>query len=331
MTIFKFHFTGTTKCICLLILTLSLSQLSLAEARFSPATATPKTEKEFSIPALNDFRFVIFGDRTGGHRPDVFKNAVSQVNLLQPEFVIGVGDSIEGYTEDRKKLTEEWDQFDSLVKQLEAPFFYVAGNHDLSNSTMLELWKERYGRDYYHFRYKNTLFLVLNTEDPPVALPPEIRQKQLALEAMMAKDPESTQKRILAASKSRGEAPKLPGSVAISNTQVSYFSEVLNSHQNVDWTFVIMHKPAWLYGNTAFSIIEDALGTRPYTVIAGHEHYYSYEKRHGHDYVDIGTTGGVWLQDGDGRFDHITQITMKDGKPVIANIKLEGLFGVELR
>lgn len=313
-----------------LIIAFGFSQLVLAHAGLSQAADIPKTGKDFSVTANNDFRFVILGDRTGGHRPNVFRKAITQVNLLQPEFVIGVGDLIEGYTEDTKKLVQEWDQFDSMVQQLEAPFFYVAGNHDLSNQTMLELWRERYGRDYYHFRYKNALFLILNTEDPPIALPPEIMKKQQALEAMMAEDPETTQQRILAASRLRNDAPKLPGNVAISKTQVSYFSEVLSNEQNVDWTFVIMHKPAWLYGNAEFSEIEEALGARPYTVIAGHEHYYSYEKRNDRDYLDIGTTGGVWLQDGDGRFDHITHITVKNGKPIIANIKLEGLFGVDL-
>lgn len=314
-----------------LITALCAGQRVTADVEFATAAGTPKTDKAFVTPAQNDFRFIIFGDRTGGHRPHIFETAITQVNLLQPEFVIGVGDLIEGYTEDSNQLIKEWDEFDSIISQLEAPFFYVAGNHDLSNSTMLELWRERYGRDYYYFRYKNALFLVLNTEDPPIALPQEIIQKQLALEAMMAKDPVTTQQRILNASKSRGQAPKLPGSVAISEAQVSYFAQVLNNNQDVDWTFVIMHKPAWLYENAAFTEIEEALGTRPYTVIAGHEHYYSHQKRNGRDYLDIGTTGGVWLQDGEGRFDHITHVTMSGEVPIIANIKLEGLFGAELK
>src|SRR5206468_2697058 len=43
-----------------------------------------------------DFQFVIVTDRTGGHRPGVFGEAVRKINLLQPEFVISVGDLIEG-------------------------------------------------------------------------------------------------------------------------------------------------------------------------------------------------------------------------------------------
>ena len=62
---------------------------------------------------------------------------------------------------------------DAIVKKLEMPFFYVAGNHDMSNAVMAEEWKERFGPSYYHFRYRDVLFLVLNTEEPPVPKDPE--------------------------------------------------------------------------------------------------------------------------------------------------------------
>ena len=41
------------------------------------------------------FQFAIVSDRTGGHRPGVFEDAVKKLNLLQPEFVMSVGDLIE--------------------------------------------------------------------------------------------------------------------------------------------------------------------------------------------------------------------------------------------
>src|SRR5688572_27601154 len=40
----------------------------------------------------NSFQFAIVSDRTGGRRPGVFSRAVEKINLLQPEFVISVGD-----------------------------------------------------------------------------------------------------------------------------------------------------------------------------------------------------------------------------------------------
>ena len=46
----------------------------------------------------NNFQFAIVTDRTGGHRAGVFPDAIRKLNLLQPEFVISVGDLIEGGT-----------------------------------------------------------------------------------------------------------------------------------------------------------------------------------------------------------------------------------------
>src|SRR5262245_35417968 len=42
------------------------------------------------------FRFAIITDRTGGPRAGVFERAIDQLNWLQPEFVVSVGDLIEG-------------------------------------------------------------------------------------------------------------------------------------------------------------------------------------------------------------------------------------------
>src|SRR5690242_7591922 len=58
-----------------------------------------------------DFQFVIVTDRTGGHRPGVFGQAVKKINLLQPEFVISVGDLIEGGSEDNGQWALEWAEF----------------------------------------------------------------------------------------------------------------------------------------------------------------------------------------------------------------------------
>ena len=55
------------------------------------------------------FQFAVVADRTGGHRAKVFSQAVYRINLLQPNFVMSVGDLIEGYSTKEEKLAEEWD------------------------------------------------------------------------------------------------------------------------------------------------------------------------------------------------------------------------------
>ena len=56
----------------------------------------------------DNFQFAVVGDRTGGTRPGVFPAAVDLLNLLQPEFVMSVGDFIEGYVEDEAQLKSWW-------------------------------------------------------------------------------------------------------------------------------------------------------------------------------------------------------------------------------
>lgn len=134
------------------------------------------------------FQFAIVTDRTQNHRSGVFEDAIRKLNLLQPEFVVTVGDMIEGYTEDREQIRLEWDEFEGFVEPLEMPFFYVPGNHDISNEIMADEWERRFGRSYYHFVYRDVLFLCLNTEDQK---PTHIGQQQRAyIAAVLAENPD---------------------------------------------------------------------------------------------------------------------------------------------
>ncbi len=241
-----------------------------------------------------NFQFVIVSDRTGGHRPRIFSQAVAQINLLQPEFVLSVGDLIEGYTEDKEQIDKEWKEFHKYVAKLKMPFFYVPGNHDYTNQVMTQDWKNRFGRSYYHFIYKDVLFLLLNSDDPP--------------------------------EKGGHISPK----------QVKYAEKVLKENSNVRWTIVALHKPLWNYGNVKTNNwlkIEKALGTRPYTVFAGHRHHYYKFRRNGRNYYQLATTGGGSRLRGKkyGEFDHIVWVTVRDQGPVLANIMLDGIHPEDLK
>ena len=75
---------------------------------------------------LNDpdnFQFAIVSDRTGGMRDGVFKEAVRKLNLLQPEFVISVGDLINGYYDNEEQINREWEDFNKIIDALEMKFF----------------------------------------------------------------------------------------------------------------------------------------------------------------------------------------------------------------
>jgi len=114
----------------------------------------------------DDFQFAIIPDRTGRVRPGVFADAIEKLNLLQPEFVITVGDIIEGYEKNSEQVNAEWDTAQTVISQLDMPFFYIPGNHDYYSDITKKVWAERFGRDYYHFVYRDVLFLCLNGAGP---------------------------------------------------------------------------------------------------------------------------------------------------------------------
>ena len=133
----------------------------------------------------SDFSFVVMSDRTGGHVTGEWERAVVEVNLFNPDFVICVGDLVEGYEQDPAKLATEWDEMDGIVARFRAPFFYCPGNHDVqgpaTNDLMLATYVKRHGvdgRSYYSFNYRGCHFVVLNT--PTASDRPEFAREMLA-------------------------------------------------------------------------------------------------------------------------------------------------------
>lgn len=299
-----------------------------SDVRFShdvTSTSTPWTHDRFDDRprrgGQSRFTFAVFSDLYGGERERVFSIAMAQLNLLRPELILSVGDLIDGGTEDRDVLAREWRQFDTKAETAIAPVFYVGGNHDLTNLTMREVWAERYGQRYYHFVYKNVLFLMIDSEDTDDARMQEIyAARREAIEILDGPNPE-------AASETAYYRMPERRTGAISESQAGYFRRVIDANRDVDWTFLLMHKPLWRGEQaTPFHSIEAALSNRPYTVINGHFHSYSLTERHGRDYIHLGTTSGSQNAADDMAFDHVTLITMTGAGPSIANLKLGGIL-----
>ncbi len=287
--------------------------------------AKPWTSEAFQNNPEN-FQFAVIGDRTGGSDPGgIFDRAMEQINLLQPEFVINVGDLVEGYTDDKAKAASMWDEAEGIIKNLEMPFFYVAGNHDMGNDTMKQVWLERRGATYYHFIYNDTLFLVFNSEDPSNPVPKDIAEKTAEYKKLQERDPEAALK-MLGEFMASLDAYKVP--MVMSDEQISYFRKVLADNPNVRWTFAFFHQPDWENPETgkALQAIEEMLANRPYTVITGHLHYYDYTQRNGRDYITMGPVGASWHKNGPGNVDHILWVTMKKDGPEIAMVTLDGVW-----
>jgi len=271
-------------------------QPTKAELQIDVENRNPWTHLRLNNAAEN-FQFVVVSDRTGGNRGRIFSQAVEQINLLQPTFVVCVGDLIQGYTKDQPRLASEWKEFQTYTSKLQMPFFYVPGNHDVANPIETDVWKERFGRAYYHFLYKDTLFLAVNSDDPNEE-------------------------------KAKGK---------ISPEQIEYFQKVLKENTNVRWTFVMLHKPLWTQDNldtNGWLDMEKALHGRKYTVFCGHVHRYQKFVRQGMSYYQLATTGGGSRLRGlrYGELDHITWVTVKkDADPIIANLALDGIYPESLK
>ncbi|GAB1452136.1 hypothetical protein MASR2M47_21920 [Draconibacterium sp.] len=150
----------------------------MAASLFVVAACTPKKDFKTDVdtklkPWTNlefynnpdNFQFAIVGDRTGGMRPGIFEKGIEKINLVMPEFVMCVGDLIQGYTTDTAIIAQQWDEINQIISGLKMPFFYLPGNHDITNKVMEKEWEKRYGRRYYSFTYKDVLFITLDSND----------------------------------------------------------------------------------------------------------------------------------------------------------------------
>lgn len=254
----------------------------------------PWTNLEFNRNS-SDFQFAIVSDNSGTPRFGIWKEAMQKLNLLQPEFVMSVGDLIEGYVDTKEQLHQQWDRFFSDLAPLKVPFFFVAGNHDVGRPLWYDLYRERIGPTWYHFVYNDVLFMILDTNDGPEHSTGMSDTQLQWIEEVLGKYPAN----------------------------------------QVKWTLVFQHKPLWNdRENPQWARVRRMIANRQrVTVFAGHIHNYMATQIDGMEYVALATTGGgSQLRGRDaGEIDHIAWITMKSDGPVVANIPLDGILPIDFR
>ncbi|MDF0707156.1 metallophosphoesterase family protein [Flagellimonas okinawensis] len=279
----------------------------------------PWTSETFETTE-DDFTFGIISDLNGGEREGVYATAVEQLNMLDPTFVLSVGDLIDGGTEDTLQLKKEWDSFEERTAKLNMPFFHLGGNHDLTNPVMREFWKNRFGPRYYHFIYEDVLFLMMDSEDYEEERMMEIYTARAKALKIISGEIEGKYE--------ESEYYNMPERSigGMSKEQLDYFTKVLENNTDVKWTFVLMHKPLWMREDEkGLGPLEDVLADRDYTVINGHFHSFSNQIRKGHSYTILGTTGGSQNPKDSMAFDHVSLVRMAK-KPVITHLKMEGIL-----
>lgn len=278
---------------------------------------------QLSTPDDSEIRFAVIGDITGGERSGVFDIAVEGLSVLKPDFILSVGDLINGGTKDTSLLNKEWSTFNNRVKKINTPFFPVVGEHDIANSVQRRWWQENVAPRYYHIRHKDILFLMLDSEDYTTE-----RLEELARIRTESKPGYKKQRNGSTVSEYDRAFETQFGTIR--NEQSEYFLQVLEDNQDVKWTFVLMHKPMWKQTRlTGFYYLERALEQRDFTVLNGHGHTYQFTKRLGQDYIQLGTTGGSYAATGDdGEYmDHVMMVSIDSNSPEprILNLTLGGM------
>ncbi|MDY7010297.1 MAG: sugar-binding protein [Planctomycetota bacterium] len=245
-----------------------------------------------AVNSPDTFRFVVLSDRTGGHIPGLWAQSVAETNRLKPDFVMFIGDLIEGYTDDEKEIRRQWTHIDAITRRLDAPFFYCPGNHDVLPDACRKIYTELHGvagKAWYSFDYRRCHFIVADSS------------------AMIGKDKK------------------------LADDQWAWLKKDLAGANKVsDHVFVFIHHPM-NYGSRipSWNRLRKMLDAKKTTVFSGHWHSpLSYDLEDGVPYYMISATaagsGGAPENPNReiGEFQSYAHVVVDRGKPTISFVPL---------
>jgi Icc protein len=136
----------------------------------------------------SNFRFSILGDRTGDAEPGVYESVWQDVNVLHPDFVINVGDTIQGGND--AAAAAEWRALRPLWHRYKLPQFFTPGNHDIWSAISRTIYERETGhRAFYGFNYQNAHFTVLDNSQTENLSDQQMEFLERDLQQNKARDP----------------------------------------------------------------------------------------------------------------------------------------------
>ena len=133
------------------------------------------------LPA-GSFHFAIVSDRTGRAMPGVYEQVWREVAAAHPDFVVTVGDAIEGLTS-ASEARAQWEALRPLWPH-DVPVYHAPGNHDIWDPASEALFAKETGREpFYSFDFQDAHFVVLDNSRTENLSPAQMR----FLEADLAK------------------------------------------------------------------------------------------------------------------------------------------------
>jgi predicted MPP superfamily phosphohydrolase len=113
---------------------------------------------------VNEYAFAVASD------PQLFwgtlenwQQTIRDINEMHPDFVIVCGDMTNN-PGNKEEIAAYWENAAKLSAGIK--LYNVPGNHDLQSEPTLEsieLYKKNFGKPYYSFEHKNSLFIVLES------------------------------------------------------------------------------------------------------------------------------------------------------------------------
>ncbi|MBS4015556.1 MAG: metallophosphoesterase [Candidatus Latescibacteria bacterium] len=254
-----------------------------------------------SIPALifsqnipvnikpQDFTFIVLGDRTGGAEQEIFEQVIASARALNPDFIINVGDLIEGYSQIEETIRNQWDSIFINIGDLKEKFLFTPGNHDIWDSLSKAIYLEQtdYPNTYYNFSLGKNHFVVLdNSLQEKVGAPDSLELAWLQSTLSKYKKADNI----------------------ICFMHRSFWKQAYTN--NAPDTF---HKLFVKYGVDY--------------VFSGHDHFYCQQIWDGITYTQVGPSGSrlkVYFKEELGAFQHFVKVNVKNNKVQVKLLRADG-------